>query len=442
MMAALSICVIASDRREHGNPAFHSQHTTLSAMQGWIATRVNALAMTLTESLARNAILAALVCLYLLGAVTPAAARTSATFGERAIGESCGSLVNGFDFDAAFQCTSADANPTSGIKQVAPIVLGTVTTPPYAATTCDANKAGMIQWTGTAFQGCDGTSWVSFSGGASSACNAPDAFSFTNQTGVEGYSTITSNTVTLSGSNFSCVVGSSCTGCTDIVKNGVSSGITSVTFAPGDTIALKLLSSLSANTAVTASVTVGQTAATTWSVTTGADACAGSPAVGAVCIDGTVYAGLSPDGNVKMYTTRCDVGQTWSGSACTGTRLTKTWNNGTTNWTTTGYTSATTGRANTTGIAALSDAGSPHYAAQYCDALSANGRSDWYLPAKDELNVMYTNKTAIGSFLVDGTYYWSSSEYNNNDAWIQRFSDGYQGYYYKSNNYLVRCARR
>jgi len=46
---------------------------------------------------------------------------------------------------------------------------------------------------------------------------------------------------------------------------------------------------------------------------------------------------------------------------------------------------------------------------------------------------MYTNKAAIdaeaiangGSAFVS-TYYWSSSEYDNNNAWVQLFSDGYQ----------------
>jgi len=72
-------------------------------------------------------------------------------------------------------------------------------------------------------------------------------------------------------------------------------------------------------------------------------------------------------------------------------------------------------------------------AADVCANLSLNGYTDWFLPSKDELNEMYTNKAAIdaeaiangGSAFVS-TYYWSSSEYDNNNAWVQLFSDGYQ----------------
>ena len=49
----------------------------------------------------------------------------------------------------------------------------------------------------------------------------------------------------------------------------------------------------------------------------------------------------------------------------------------------------------------------------------------WRLPTKDELNVLYENKDEIGGF-ADSLYYWSSTEDDNNDAWIQLFLDGDQ----------------
>ena len=57
------------------------------------------------------------------------------------------------------------------------------------------------------------------------------------------------------------------------------------------------------------------------------------PNIGDTCIDGTVYAGDMDygAGNEKIYTTRCDAGQTWSGSY-TGTRANNSWNNGCTGW--------------------------------------------------------------------------------------------------------------
>ncbi len=367
-------------------------------------------------------------------------ARTTTTYGQNTVGANCNNVEKATDFDTIAQC---NAGTGAGTMQTAPIILGTVTSPPYAATTCDANKAGMIQWTGTTFQGCNGTSWVSF-GGASSVCNAPDAFSFTDQTGVAGASTITSNTVTLTGANFSCVVGSSCAGCTDIVKNGVSGGTTGVIFAPGDTIALRLFSSANVNTAVTAGVTVGGTTSSAWTVTTtNTDPCAGSPSAGTVCVDGTVYAGLSPDGNVKMYTTRCDAGMIWSESACTGTRSTYKWG---TYGGATGYTSTTTGESNTSNLVANygsytdSDGTVGVPPAAYCDSLNANGRTDWYLPAKDELNVMYTNKTAIANFST--SYGWSSTEYSAIKASAQSFGTGSIVNNDKIGSLYVRCVRR
>lgn len=171
------------------------------------------------------------------------------------------------------------------------------------------------------------------------------------------------------------------------------------------------------------------------------DPCHGTPAVGTVCLDGTVYAGVSPDGSNKMYATRCDAGMSWDGSACTGTRSTIKWSTGTS--IVTGYTSAVTGRANTAGLAALSNADSPYAAAIYCDGLTVNGKNDWYLPAKDELNLMYVNRTAIGGFDAAAIKnYWTGSEYTNNVAWIQRSIDGSQSTSTKNTVLFVRCARR
>jgi hypothetical protein len=70
------------------------------------------------------------------------------------------------------------------------------------------------------------------------------------------------------------------------------------------------------------------------------------------------------------------------------------------------------------------------------------------LPSKDELNEMYINKATIDSTaLANGgtafvsTYYWSSSEYSNDDAWGKSFTSGNQGYISKSYTYSVRAVR-
>lgn len=353
-----------------------------------------------------------------------AAARTTPTFGQSEVGVSCERLAHGTDFDTLTQCNNATG--VDGVKQTAPIIIGTVTSPPYAATTCDANKAGMIQYTGSILQFCDGTSWNNLGTGT---CTGVSAFSFSNQTNVQLSTEITSDAQTLSG--FTCTASAVCSGCT-ILKNGTLQG-TTANFVSGDQISIRVTSSTNPGTAVTASVYVGNTNSGTWSVTTTSDTCGGTPATGAVCSDGTIYAGLSPDGNVKMYTTRCDVGQTWDGSTCTGTASTKQWGPSVT----TSVTSTVTGEINTDTLAALGDS---YQAAYSCYDLVQNGQSDWYLPSTQELHVLYVGRTAIGGFNTSGTY-WASRESSDTNAYYERF-DGYQNNTLKSVNYLVRCVRK
>ncbi len=67
------------------------------------------------------------------------------------------------------------------------------------------------------------------------------------------------------------------------------------------------------------------------------------------------------------------------------------------------------------------------YAARKCFDYESEGYSDWFLPSKEELNLMYTNlhKAGLGSFTA--LWYWSSSEYSGSGAWGQSFHSGGQG---------------
>jgi len=65
--------------------------------------------------------------------------------------------------------------------------------------------------------------------------------------------------------------------------------------------------------------------------------------------------------------------------------------------------------------------------------------SDWYLPSKYELNLLYLQKNVVGGFASD--YYWSSTEYNDGFAWLQFFNTGYQNYVGKYGTYYVRAVR-
>ncbi len=81
-------------------------------------------------------------------------------------------------------------------------------------------------------------------------------------------------------------------------------------------------------------------------------------------------------------------------------------------------------------------------AASVCDNLTSGGYTDWYLPSKDELDMMYVNlhMQGLGGFAFN--FYWSSSEYGSGDAWTQYFSDGYQnGFTNKGDSNCVRAVR-
>jgi len=49
---------------------------------------------------------------------------------------------------------------------------------------------------------------------------------------------------------------------------------------------------------------------------------------------------------------------------------------------------------------------------------------DWRMPTNRELNLMYVNKSEVGG--LKDAYYWSSTEYDVNGAWLQDFSNGNQ----------------
>ena len=54
-----------------------------------------------------------------------------------------------------------------------------------------------------------------------------------------------------------------------------------------------------------------------------------------------------------------------------------------------------------------------------------NGQTDGFLPNKEELNLLYTQRNVVGGFASN--IYWSSSEFNSGLAWNQFFVDGNQG---------------
>jgi|WetSurMetagenome_2_1015567.scaffolds.fasta_scaffold00399_2 hypothetical protein len=95
------------------------------------------------------------------------------------------------------------------------------------------------------------------------------------------------------------------------------------------------------------------------------------------------------------------------------------------------------GLANTERI--IIQAGAGNYAAQLCVNYNGGNYSDWYLPSKYELHLLYLQKAEVGGFVDD--VYWSSTENNNNYAWYQVFDYDNQSYGNKSTVHYVRAIR-
>jgi len=104
-----------------------------------------------------------------------------------------------------------------------------------------------------------------------------------------------------------------------------------------------------------------------------------------------------------------------------------------------------TGMDNTNKI--INAYGEGSYAAKLCADLVIGAYSDWYLPSKDELALMYQNigrgaaapLTNVGGFA--SYYYWSSSEIGASYAEYQHFGDGSQESDSKLNQLYVRAVR-
>lgn len=109
-----------------------------------------------------------------------------------------------------------------------------------------------------------------------------------------------------------------------------------------------------------------------------------------------------------------------------------------------------TGASNTEKIVAKFGNAEPYgkkadYAAKLCADLVVTKDGveydDWFLPSKDELNLMYQTlkRNDIGNFSED--LYWSSSEANTGNAWKENFYYGSQDLYGRYGNGRVRPVR-
>jgi hypothetical protein len=184
----------------------------------------------------------------------------------------------------------------------------------------------------------------------------------------------------------------------------------------------------------------------------------GTPAVGQVLTsDGTGlatweppagnsshYIGESYGGGIVFYV--YDGGQRGLIAATTDQSSGIQWFNGTYRITGVSGDGLGAGAMNTAMILAtqISDNQAGNFAAKVCAdysvAVGGISYGDWYLPSKFELNLLYLQKSVVGGFA--NSYYWSSFEFNSNEAWTQSFQNGMGGNAFKANSsYCVRAVR-
>jgi hypothetical protein len=100
------------------------------------------------------------------------------------------------------------------------------------------------------------------------------------------------------------------------------------------------------------------------------------------------------------------------------------------------------GRTNTTTADTTCTSGAIQTAVDYtAPAFNGVAREDWWLPSVGELMLMYANlrQAGVGGFATGA--YWSSSEFNDPNAWSQSFESGLQNASAKDNEDRVRPVR-
>jgi len=98
-----------------------------------------------------------------------------------------------------------------------------------------------------------------------------------------------------------------------------------------------------------------------------------------------------------------------------------------------------TGKSNTQII--VKKQGEGQYAAWLCVIYRGGGKSDWFLPSYDELDLMYENLKKTGIVDFSGRFCWSSTETDSEKARFLAFMFGYNGSALKSDQGRVRAVR-
>jgi hypothetical protein len=78
-------------------------------------------------------------------------------------------------------------------------------------------------------------------------------------------------------------------------------------------------------------------------------------------------------------------------------------------------------------------------AAFACDYYTYNGKGDWFLPSKDELNKLYESRSLFSNLEI--AKYWSSSHVDGYTSWCHNFSTGASYNFNKPALCYVRAIR-
>ena len=141
-----------------------------------------------------------------------------------------------------------------------------------------------------------------------------------------------------------------------------------------------------------------------------------------------------PAGGIVFHVTN---GGSHGLEAAPGDALPSKWGcDGTNIYTSTGLGS---GDANTSAIVAKCTSEADPTAAERANSYELNGFTDWFLPSRDELNLLYLQKPVVGGFASSG--YWSSSQASASGAWLQYFGSGNQSGLNKNLTYGFRAVR-
>ena len=342
-----------------------------------------------------------------------------------------------------------------GVKTSAPKtpldVAGEIRVGASTGLSCDSDRGGALRYNSSnaCIEFCDTSNWTCVTP-STCADTTPDGFAFPNLTNQSTSTQVTSSIAQVNGLGCSVSVqaygeGSpqlricSDSGCSTIVQDWTGS---TSSIASGQYLQLRATTSATGGDTRTVNLSTGSIV-TSWNITPTGNCTVGSPTVGTVCADGTIYVGTAPIDGSKMYMTRCLFGQTWDGSTCSGSYIQVSWASSNSTAGTNNLVGSSDGAANTSIlVGATSDNGYPFPAAVQCDGLVESGKSDWYLPAQNETllasSLLYAEGTARGNY----ESIWTSSGHSTSSkaaimmtdsSSINSTSSGYP--------YPIRCFR-